>query len=70
MSGGRRSNAQRWCRFHAVATAVWAGLVVPTVLWWSSSIRWVGLMMVYTCVFTHLSNWHSARAEVKADGDD
>jgi hypothetical protein len=56
--------ARTMVRFHAVATGVWVALAVPTVLWWSESILWVGLMSVWANVAGHWSAWQASRAEV------
>lgn len=56
-------------RFHAIATVVWLTLVIPTLLWWSKSILWVGLMSVWANVASHFGAWQGARAEDAADND-
>lgn len=38
--------ATRLRMFHATAAAVWALLIIPTVLWWPNSILWVAFMSV------------------------
>jgi hypothetical protein len=50
-------------RVHAVLTVVWLLLVIPTVVWWHSSILWVALMSVWANVASHFSGWQAARAE-------
>jgi hypothetical protein len=59
----------RWLRrFHAYATLVWLGLVVPTVLVWRESVFWVAVMSVWANVASHFGAWQAARAE-EAAGD-
>lgn len=60
----------RWARVHLVATFVWAALAVPTVLLWSRSVLWIGLISVYANVVTHISAWQAARVERKQDDPD
>lgn len=55
-------------RFHAVATVIWAALAIPTVVWWSDSILWVGLMSVWANVAGHWSAWQASRAEENNGG--
>lgn len=54
--------------FHAIATLIWLSLVVPTVLWWSESILWVGLMSAWANAAGHFAAWQSTRAEEAAEG--
>ncbi len=57
-------------RFHAVATLVWAALVIPTVLLWAESILWVALMSVWANLASHFAGWQATRAEEEANDDD
>lgn len=50
-------------RVHLGLACLWAGLAVPTVLWWKESILWVALMSVYAVVVSHLAAYDAARAE-------
>lgn len=52
----------RWV--HLVLAIIWAGpLTLATILWWHSSILWVGLMSSYAIVVSHLAVYAGARAE-------
>jgi hypothetical protein len=55
--------AKRWRLVHAVLTIVWIALLVPSLLWWSNSIKWVVLMSVWANIAGHFSAWQAARAE-------
>lgn len=55
-------------RFHLYATLLWAGLAVPTLLWWRESIFWVALMSLYANVVGHWSAYQAARAEEASRG--
>lgn len=50
-------------RIHATLTIVWLALIVPSVLWWSESIKWIVLMSVWANVAGHFSAWQGTRAE-------
>lgn len=50
-------------RFHAVMTLVWLILVVPSVLWWKTSILWIIILSVWANVASHFGAWQGARAE-------
>lgn len=53
-------------RFHLIMTLFWALLLVPTLIWWKSSILWVAAMSLYANVAAHWSAFQGARAEHKA----
>lgn len=52
-----------WARVHLALAAAWALLLVPTLLWWSESILWVGFMSLYANFVGHLSASAACRAE-------
>jgi hypothetical protein len=54
-------------RFHATMMAVWAGLLLPTLLFWRESILWVAFMSLYANFVGHFSAWDGARAEQQAE---
>jgi hypothetical protein len=55
--------AKWWRLVHAALTIVWTLLLVPSLLWWSNSIKWVVLMSVWANIAGHFSAWQAARAE-------
>jgi hypothetical protein len=55
-----------WRRFHGSLTVVWILLIIPSLLWWSESIKWVVLMSVWANVAGHFSGWQGSRAEDNA----
>ncbi len=54
-------------RFHAVATAVWLVLTVPSMVWWRHSIAYLVFLSVYAIVASHWACWQAARAEQVQD---
>lgn len=44
----------------------WALLIVPTLIWWKSSILWVASMSLYANFIGHWSAFQAARAEREA----
>lgn len=50
-------------RFHLVMSYVWMVMLVPTLLWWKSSILWVAAMSLYANFVGHWSAYQAARAE-------
>ena len=56
----------RSSRFHLVMACVWAALLVPTLLWWKSSILWVAAMSLYANIASHWGAYQGARAERRA----
>jgi hypothetical protein len=55
-------------RLHFWLTIAWIVLLIPTVLWWRTSILWVLMMSIWANTSTHWSAWQGARAE-KAQAD-
>ena len=54
-------------RFHAGATVIWLGLVIPTLLWWRDSILWIALMSIWANIEASFAAWQGARAEDAAE---
>lgn len=50
-------------RFHAGATVVWMGLMLPSLLWLSQSVPWLVAMSVWANVAGHFASWMGARSE-------
>ena len=50
-------------RFHMVMSLVWAAMLIPTLVWWKSSILWVAAMSLYANFIGHWSAYQAARAE-------
>ena len=65
MGGTVKLHPRTMVRFHAGATGTWVTLAIPTVMWWSTSILWVGLMSIWANVAGHWSAWQASRAEVE-----
>jgi hypothetical protein len=55
--------ARSLVKFHLIMMCVWAGLAIPTVLFWRESILWVAFMSLYANFVGHFSGWDAARAE-------
>lgn len=52
---------------HYCAAVVWALLLVPTLLFWKSSVLWVASMSLYANFVSHLSAAKASRAEQEAE---
>lgn len=50
-------------KIHFIALWIWLALVIPTLLWWSESIKWLVFMSIYACIMGHYSSWQAAKAE-------
>jgi hypothetical protein len=62
----------RWVRAHlapiqGALTLTWTLLVIPSVLWWRTSIAWVVLMSAWANVAAHAAGWIAA---LPVDDDD
>jgi hypothetical protein len=53
----------RSARFHLCMSYVWSLMLIPTLLWWKSSILWVAAMSLYANFVGHWSAYQAARAE-------
>lgn len=60
-------DAQNLATFHFYMTCAWVILIVPSVLWWSQSVKWIVIMSVWANVAGHFSAWQASRGEVKQD---
>jgi hypothetical protein len=47
--------------------AVWALLLIPTLLFWKNSVLWVAAMSLYANFAAHLSAAKASRAEQEAE---
>jgi hypothetical protein len=55
--------AHVWRRVHSTLTITWTLLLIPSLLWWSESIKWIVLMSVWANIAGHFSAWQGSRAE-------
>jgi hypothetical protein len=58
---------QKAAVLHYCMAAVWALLVIPTLLFWSNSVLWVAAMSLYANFVGHLSAAKASRAEQEAE---
>jgi hypothetical protein len=54
---------------HLALTLGWVIAIIPTSLWWKTSILWVGLMSCYANVAGHWSAYQASRAEQTTAGN-
>jgi hypothetical protein len=47
-------------KIHLNLAVVWVFLMIPTVLYWSQSVLWVGIMSCYALFGAHMSSYQSA----------
>lgn len=52
---------------HYGLAAVWALLLIPTLLIWKNSVLWVAAMSLYANFVGHLSTAKASRAEQEAE---
>jgi hypothetical protein len=62
----KRTRSTLLRRAHLASAVIWAGLLVPSVIWWSKSLLWIIFMSVYSIIVAHLSAYQGARAEKEA----
>jgi hypothetical protein len=58
---------QRVAVLHYCMAAVWALLLIPTLIWWPTSVLWVAFMSLYANFVGHLSAAKASRAEQEAE---
>lgn len=52
---------------NGVMIIVWAGALIPTLLWWRESVVWLVFMSWYANFVGHIGSWLAAKAEQKVD---
>lgn len=60
----RITTPQTMMKFHLIMTGVWILLIIPTMIWWSTSILWILLISLYANIIGHFSAWQAVRAEM------
>jgi len=58
-----RPTVRFYRRLHLTLTIVWVLLIIPSVLWWRSSLPWLVFMSVWANIAGHFSAWQGTRAE-------
>jgi hypothetical protein len=61
-------SATAWKRIQMGLTIAWAILLIPSVLWWKSSILWIIAMSCYANVAASGAAWMAARGDENAVG--
>lgn len=51
-------------KFHLYATVFWILMIIPTVLWWKSSVEYLVAISVYSIIVGHFSSYEATRAEI------
>jgi len=60
----------KYSHLHLVLAIVWAALVVPTLLFWRSSLLWIAFMSLYANFVGHWSAYQAARSEENSPDPD
>lgn len=47
-------------KVHVTLAAVWSLMAIPTVLYWSKSVLWVGVMSCYALFIGHIASYQAA----------
>lgn len=59
--------ARTWMWIHGTLAPLWFLLIIPTVLLWSESVLWIGLISCYANAVGHFSAWQGSRAEKESE---
>lgn len=51
---------------HIALFVIWLLLIIPTIIFWNSSILWVAFMSVYAILAQHATGYSAARGARKA----
>lgn len=46
---------------HLTLMYVWVALIIPTVIFWSESILWIGFMSIYAIITAHWAAYESSK---------
>jgi hypothetical protein len=52
---------------HLIAVAIWVVLIIPTLIWWRTSILWIAFMSLYAIVTGHWGAYEAAKAKDLAE---
>lgn len=66
---GGRTRSENYARFNLVLTFVWIALLVPSLLWWKTSVPWLVAISVYANIVGHWSAYQGSRAGVAAESN-
>jgi hypothetical protein len=55
--------ANREAKTHLGLAFMWVALILPTLLFWSSSILWILMISIYANIVGHWSAYQAAHAE-------
>lgn len=67
--GAKRSRSENFARFNLALTFVWIALLVPSLLFWKTSVPWLVIISVYANIVGHWSAYQGSRAGVAAENN-
>lgn len=50
-------------RFHLVLTVFWFIMIIPTLLWFSESVKYLVAISLYAIIIGHFSSYEATKAE-------
>lgn len=54
---------------HLIMACVWAGLAIPTLVWWKDSVLWVAFLSLYANFASEVGAHHGIKTEKMVDED-
>lgn len=52
---------------HLGLVALWVLLIIPTLIWWRTSILWIAFMSLYAIITSHWGAYEAAKAKDLAE---
>jgi hypothetical protein len=52
---------------HIALVTVWVLLIIPTLIWWRTSILWIAFMSLYAIITGHWGAYEAAKAKDLAE---
>lgn len=64
-----RASSVTLVHVHLTLTAIWAVMMIPTLIWWRDSVLFVSAVSLYANAATHFGAYQAARAERAATSE-
>lgn len=67
--GKNHTRSENFARINLALTFVWIALLVPSLLFWKTSVPWLVSISVYANIVGHWSAYQGSRAGVAAENN-
>lgn len=57
-------NPETHAKLHLILAIFWLVMIIPTLLWWTSSVPYLVAISLYAIIIGHFSSYEATRAEI------